>query len=217
MTGRTDRQMDEQKYILYCHSRYLNPWPAATCAVHNYGPCARLPKSDADDQTERQTYKLDWTPLEQSGMTSFSPPPVSRFFLCSCSSRAKFPPSFRELPSNYPRNQRNKQRNQRFREMSFFNLAVEQSPTNLRLELCKTCGCSGNVAVISRLAKTAWRLNAKAACGTGLKENTTRSTIPYRSWGIKLQIYGYLTTGICQFNQTSLHPCVRGVTATQTQ
>ena len=43
MTGRMDGQTDRQTggwtdirtYILYCHSGYLNPCPAAACAVRN--------------------------------------------------------------------------------------------------------------------------------------------------------------------------------------
>ena len=31
-----DNQMDGWTDILYCHSGYLKPWPAATCAARNY-------------------------------------------------------------------------------------------------------------------------------------------------------------------------------------
>ena len=44
-----------------------NPWLAASCAACNYGPCEFSPKSDIDDttdrDTERRTYKIDWTPM----------------------------------------------------------------------------------------------------------------------------------------------------------
>ena len=70
-TGRTD--------ILYWHSGYLNPWPVAACAAHNYGLHECWPEIDAgkptDANTERQryietgtrTHNLNWTPLGYSG------------------------------------------------------------------------------------------------------------------------------------------------------
>ena len=46
--------MDIWTDILYFHSGDSTPWPAATCAAHNYGPGKLSPKSDAYDLTERQ-------------------------------------------------------------------------------------------------------------------------------------------------------------------
>ena len=40
-----DDRADRRTDILYCHSRDLNPWPAATCAAHNYRPHALIEKN----------------------------------------------------------------------------------------------------------------------------------------------------------------------------
>ena len=68
MDGWTDRRTD----ILYWHSGDLNPWPAAACAAHNYGPRKWSPKRDADDHTETQkdghisSTGTHWVPLDPS-------------------------------------------------------------------------------------------------------------------------------------------------------
>ena len=50
MEGRTDGRTD----ILYFHSGYLNPCPAAAYAAHNYGPHKWSPKKYVDDRIERR-------------------------------------------------------------------------------------------------------------------------------------------------------------------
>ena len=69
-TVRLDGRTYGRTELLYCYSGYFNPWPAVACNAHNYRPHARFTKKGRGwpgIETERWTYKLDWTPLGSFG------------------------------------------------------------------------------------------------------------------------------------------------------
>ena len=68
----TDNRMAGHTDILYFHSGYLKPQPAAACAAHNYSVALMIAKKrhrQTNIEMEKHTYKLNWTPVWEYSTT----------------------------------------------------------------------------------------------------------------------------------------------------